>query len=153
ERVGDEEILHFVAAKIEDERAPILMLAFARIFMFVEGGAVEAGERPIVAWKMRRDPIDDDADAGLVKSVNEKLEVFGRAVADGGSIEAGELVAPGRIKGVFGDGEEFDVRESHLLDISDERFGECTIAEGFAGILFAPGADVDFVDAEGRAKN
>src|SRR5207249_930007 len=91
--------------------------------------------------------------ASLMKCVDEELEIFGRAVTAGGSVEAGDLVTPGRIKGMFGDGQEFDVGESHLLDVSDERFGEFAITERFAGGFFAPGADVDFVDADRGAKN
>jgi len=151
--IGDEEILHLVTAKIEDECAPVLMLAFARVLVFVESGAIETCERPVIAGEMGGNPIDDDADAGLVKGVDDELEILGWPVTTGGSVKAGHLVTPGWIKGVFGDGKEFDVGESHLLDVSDERFSEFTVAEGFAGRFFAPGADMDFVNAERRAKD
>ena len=40
-RVGDKEIGNLMPAKIEDQRAPILMRALARVFVLVKGGAVE----------------------------------------------------------------------------------------------------------------
>ncbi len=42
ERVRQQEIAHFIAAEVEDERAPFAMLALARVGVFVERGAVEA---------------------------------------------------------------------------------------------------------------
>ena len=56
ERVGREEIADFMPAVIENQRAPILVGAFARIFVLVQRGAIEIGQRPIVAREMRRAP-------------------------------------------------------------------------------------------------
>src|SRR5688572_17668096 len=114
-RVGDEEISDFMAAEIENERAPILMRAFAWIFVFVKGGAVERGERPIIAREMCRHPIDDDADVVLVQVINEILEIIRRAEARGRRVEAGDLVSPTRIKGVLGDREEFNVSKAEPI--------------------------------------
>src|SRR5205807_621548 len=118
------EIADFVAAEIKDKRAPILMRALAWIFVLVKGGAVIFGEGPIIARKMRGHPIDDDADTGLVKAIDEELEVVRRAVTMRGGVEAGDLIAPRRIIGVFGDGEKFDVREAHRGDVFDEFVSE-----------------------------
>ena len=41
QRVGEQEIAHFVAAVVEDQRAPVGMLALPRIGMLVEARAVE----------------------------------------------------------------------------------------------------------------
>src|SRR5258708_10214842 len=98
ERIGEEEITDFVAAIIEDERSPILMSAFAGVFVFVKGGAIKAGEGPIVPREMSGHPIDDHADASLVKRVDEKLKVLRRAVAAGGCKKACDLVTPGGIE-------------------------------------------------------
>src|SRR5882724_9367133 len=106
-----------MTAKIENERAPILMFTFARIFVFVESRAVETGKRPVVTREMGGDPIDNDADARLVEGIDEELKIFGRAVAAGGSIEAGNLIAPGRVIRMFGNRKKFDVRESHLFEV------------------------------------
>ena len=56
QRVRDEERADLVAAVVEDQRAPIAMLAFARIGVLVERGAVEERQPVRVLGKMRREP-------------------------------------------------------------------------------------------------
>ena len=63
QRVGHQEIADLVAAIVENERAPILVRAFARIFVLVKRGAVKLRQRPIVAREMRRHPVNNHADA------------------------------------------------------------------------------------------
>src|SRR5882724_6830480 len=109
-----------MTAKIENERAPILMFTFARIFVFVKSRAVKTGKRPVVTRDMGGDPIDNDADARLVEGIDEELEIFRRAVAASGSIETGNLIAPGRVICVFGNGKKFDVRETHLFHVGNQ---------------------------------
>ncbi len=46
-RVSDQKIPHLVAAIIENERAPILLLALARIHVLKEMGAVKLGQRHV----------------------------------------------------------------------------------------------------------
>ena len=52
---------------------------------------------------------------------------------------------------MFGDGHEFDVSETHFLDVGDEAVGEFAIGEPFAAVvaLAPPGAEMYFVDADG----
>ena len=56
QRVRDQEVLHLVAAVVEDLGAPVAVLAEARVGVFVERGAVELGETVRVLRKMRRAP-------------------------------------------------------------------------------------------------
>ena len=74
ERVVDEEGRHFLAPKIVDRRVPVGMVALARIGMLVERRSIEIGEPVLVGREMRRHPIEDDADARLVRSIDEVLE-------------------------------------------------------------------------------
>ena len=60
------------------------MEAEARVRVLVERGAVEAGEAMNVAGKVRRHPVDDDADAGAVGLVDEAGEIL-RACRSGWS--------------------------------------------------------------------
>jgi hypothetical protein len=90
------------------------MGAFARVFVFVERGAVEAGERPFVAREVCGHPVDDDADTGFVQRVDEELEIIGRPEATGGPEEAGDLVSPRGIEGVLSDGKKLNVSEAGL---------------------------------------
>ena len=73
--LADEKVPHFVPAVIEDQRAPILVSALAWVLVFVERRAVEPRQRPFVPREMRRHPVDDDADAGLVQRVDQELKI------------------------------------------------------------------------------
>src|SRR4029077_7503784 len=85
-RIPDKEIPHFIAAKIKNQRAPILLLALARIHVFVEIRAIEFSQAMRVLWKMRRHPIHDHADAGLMTFVDEITEFIWRAEPAGGRV-------------------------------------------------------------------
>ncbi len=76
ERVGDEEVLDFVAAIVVNESAPVGG-ALARVGVLVEMGAVELGEAVGVAREVRGSPVQNDADAGLVAAVDELHEFRG----------------------------------------------------------------------------
>ena len=152
QRVGGEEIGNLVPAKIENQRAPILMRAFARVFVLVKGGAVEFRQRPFIARKMRGHPVHNHPDARLVQRVDEELKILRRAVAARGRVEAGDLITPRRIKRVLGHRQEFDVREPHALDVKHERFGQLAVAPRFVRRFFPPGTDVDLINAHRRAQ-
>ena len=128
QRVGQQEIHHLVPAVVEDQRAPILVRPFARVFVLVERGAVEAGQRPVVAREMRRHPVNNHPDARLVQRVDQILEVLRRAVAAGRRVKARHLVAPRRVIRVLGHRHEFHVREAHLLHVLDQRLGQLAVA-------------------------
>src|SRR5688572_6020537 len=138
ERVGGEEVTDFVPAIIEDERAPILVGAFAWIFVLVKRSAVEAGEGPFVARKMSGHPIDDHADAAFMERVDEVLKIIRRAVAAGSRVKAGDLITPRWIKGMLRNRHEFHMGEIQLTEVIDERAGHFAVAEGFEVVLLAP---------------
>ena len=77
ERVAHQERPHLVPAVVEDERAPVLVLALPRIGVLVEGGAVEAGQPVRVLREMAGHPVEHDAEAGLVTGVDQRAEVVG----------------------------------------------------------------------------
>ncbi len=72
---------------------------------------------------MRRHPVEDDADAGAVRAVDEAREAIGVAEARRRRVEAGRLVAPGRIERMLGDRHELDMGEAGLDDIGDQPVG------------------------------
>src|SRR5258706_11893975 len=63
---------------------------------------------------MRRDPVQEDADAGLVAGIDEGLECIGRAEPAGHREVAGGLVTPGFVQRVFGYRQQLDMRVTHL---------------------------------------
>ena len=118
QRVGDQEVGDLAPAVVEDPRAPVGVLAQARVVVLVEVGAVEVGEAVRVLGEVRGHPVEDDADAAAVEGVHEGHEVVGRAVAAGRRVVADGLVAPGAVERVLGDRQELDVGEAHLASRS-----------------------------------
>ena len=88
ERIGGEEVAHFVAAVIEDQGPPVGVLALSRIGMLVKMRAVEHPQAVAVAREVGRHPVEHHADAVLVAMVDKVHEVLRRAVAAGGGIVA-----------------------------------------------------------------
>ena len=147
EGVGGQEIVNLVPAVVENEGPPILVRALARVFMLVERRAVETCQRPLVAREMRRDPIHQQTDAGLVHRIDEILKIVRSAEATGGRIKSGHLVAPRRIKRVFRDRKEFHVGEAHLLHVVNQRAGNLAVTERFGQRFLPPGTEMHFVNA------
>jgi hypothetical protein len=144
--------LDFVAAVVVDERAPVGMRALARIGMLVEMRAVELSEAVSIAGKMRRGPIENDADAGPVAAVDELHESFGSAKAAGGREIAEGLVSPGGVVRMFHDGKQFDVGVTEFFDVRDELVCKFAVVEP-AIVVFrdaTPRAEMNFVDGNRR---
>src|SRR5258706_504596 len=124
------------------------MRALAGIGVFEEVGAVELGKAVSVAREVRGSPIENNADAGLMAAIDKFLKIGGRSEAAGGGVVAEGLVAPGAVKGMFHDGEQFDMGVAEILDVGDELLGEFAVGE--PAIFFfwnaAPGAEVNFVN-------
>ena len=62
------------AAEVEDQRAPVRVLAQVRVGVLVQRLAVEPGQRPFVLGEVRRHPVQEHADAGLVQFVHQVPE-------------------------------------------------------------------------------
>ena len=129
QRVGDQEIADFVAAVIEDHRAPVGMLALPRILVFVQRRAVEASQAVAVPREMGRHPIENHADAVAMAVVDEVHEVFGRAVAAGDRIVAHRLIAPTARERMLADRQQFEVRVAHLLAVVHQSTGQLPIVQ------------------------
>ncbi len=139
---GYEELAHCVAAEVVDVGVPVRVPATARIFVFVERGAVEAGQAVGIGREVGWYPVQNDADAGLVALVNEVFEIVRGAVAAGGREHAHRLVAPGAAEGVLGDRQQLDVGVLHLLDVGDQLHRQLAPAQAVAVRVTLPGADV-----------
>ena len=117
ERAGDQKALHLAAAEIVDAGVPVVVKAFARIGMLVERRAVEARQAVRIGGKMRRHPVEDDADAGARGSASTKrAKPSRRAEAAGRREQAERLIAPGAAERMFGDRHQLDMGEAHLDD-------------------------------------
>ena len=124
ERVGDQEVAHLAAPEVEDVGAPVGVLAAGGVRVLVERRAVEAGQRELVLGEVRRDPVDDDADAGLVQAVDEVPEAVGVAEARRRGEVRRDLVAPRAPERVLHDRHELDVGEAEVGQVGDQVVGE-----------------------------
>ena len=129
ECIGDQEILDFVAAVVEDQGAPVRMTALARVGMLVQMRAVELGQAVRVTREVRGSPIQNHADACLVKPVHEIHEVFRSAEPAGGRKISQSLISPGTVEGMFHHRHQFHMRVAHLLHVGNELVGEFRVRE------------------------
>ena len=148
QRARQQEIPHLVPAVVEDQRAPVLMLALPRVLVLEERRAVEAREPVFVLGKVARHPVENHAEAGLVAGVDELLELFRRAEAAGGREEPEHLVAPGSRERVLHDRQQLDVGEAHLLHVRHELVRQLGVREKPVAFLgdARPRPEVHFVD-------
>ena len=148
--VGQQEALDLEPAVVEHERAPVGVRAPGP-GVLVQLGAVEAGQGPLVAGEVGRDPVEQDADAVGVQGVDEELEVVGRAPRRLGGEERGDLVAPRAAVGVVHHRQQLDVGEPHVGDVGGQLVGGLGEAERHLGVggVAAPRAEVDLVDRHG----
>ena len=151
-RTRGEERAHFVPAVVEDRARPVRVMALARIGVLVEVRAVEETEPVLVPGEVRRHPVEDDADARLVKRIDEVHEVLGRAVARRGREVARALVAPGAVKRMLHDRQQLDVREAHALAVLGELRREIAVAQNLRWVIrrAAPGTEMHLVDRPWR---
>ena len=118
--------------------------------VLVEIRPVKFREPMRVLWEMGRDPIHDDADAGLVKLIDEMPELVGRSEPARRRVIIRDLISPRTFKGMLGDRHELDVRVAHFNNVGQERFRELEVTQGTIAflILSPPGAEMNFVNAE-----
>ena len=94
QRVRHQEIHHFGAAVIVDQRAPVEMAALQRIGVFVERGAVEMAEAMRIVGKMPGHPVEQHADAFAMAGIDQRGKILRRAEPAGRRVQAGRLIAP-----------------------------------------------------------
>ena len=89
-----QEVFHFISAEVVNQGIPVLMVAFARIGMFIQRGAIKLGQAVIIGRKVSDHPVEDNADALVVRGFNQCAQFFRRTETAGRRIQAGCLIAP-----------------------------------------------------------
>ena len=97
--------------------------------MFVERRAVETRQSLFVGREMRRDPVENDAEARGVRSIDEARECRRIAEAAGRSEQADRLVAPGFVERMLADRQKLEVCVAHIGDVRDKLLGEFIVGE------------------------
>ncbi len=148
--IGDQIIGHLGPAVIVDQGSPMGMEALSGVLVFIQAGAVKAGQAVGIPGEMGRHPVQDHTDARLVQFVHKIHEVLRAAVPGSGGIITDHLVAPGAVKRMFHDGHQLHMGIAHFLYIR-HYFGRNL---PIIGICFAlPGiqerAHVHLIDTDG----
>src|SRR5262245_57757002 len=109
----------------------------------------------VVARKVRRHPVDDDAESGLVTAIDEAHEVMRRAEACGRRVVADDLVAPRLVERMLGDRHQLEMRVAELERVSDELVAEILPAQEWALTVVgsAPCARMHLVDVDRAARS
>jgi hypothetical protein len=154
QRVRDEEIADLVAAVVENQRAPILVLAHPRIGVLVKIGAVEFGRGRARLSENAGHPIEDDADARLMAAIDEIAELVGISKAARRRVVARHLIAPRTVERMLRDGQQLEMRVAHFADVREQRVREFAVAEIAIAFLdlALPRAEMHFVDAHRRVR-
>ena len=114
--------------------------------MLVERGAVEAREALRVGREMRRDPVEDDAEARAMRAVDEARESGRLAEAAGRREQADRLVAPGFVERMLADRQQLDVGVAHPDSVGDELVGQFVVGEKPSAFAAPPRPEMDLVD-------
>ena len=116
--------------------------------MLVQMRAVKLDKAVTVLGKMRRHPIHDNADAGLMKFVNHIAEIVRIAETRSRREHAGNLIPPGSVQRMFGQRQKLDMRKAHVADIGDKIVGKLAVSQIFFAMfaLAAPGTEMNLVN-------
>ena len=142
QRVGHQEVAHLPAAEVEYVSAPVELLAAPGVGMLVERGAVEPAQRPCVLGEVRRYPVHDDTDTGLVQRVDKRPEIVGCAESRCRRVVGRDLISPRSGERMLGDRQQLDVGKALCHNIIRQLMGKLAIAESGP-----PRAEMDLVGA------
>src|SRR5436190_15561820 len=112
QRVRFQKIRDLTPPVVVDERAPVLVKPKTRVRVLIERRAIEPRQAVGIGREVCRHPVEQDADACLVKSIDEPRKIVRRAEPPCWSEEPDRLIAPGAGEGMLADGQELDVREA-----------------------------------------
>ena len=119
--------------------------------MLIQRRAIKLPKAMLIAWKMRRHPVHDHADARLVAGIHQVAEIIRLTEPVGRRVHANGLIPPGTIEGMLRGWKQFDVGESHIADVADQFVREFAVTQGPVALfrLTPPRAKVHFIDADG----
>ena len=71
-----QEVANFVAAVVENQRAPVGMRSLPRVFVLVQAGSIKPSQTMPVCRDVSGDPVEQDADIRLVAVIDEITEII-----------------------------------------------------------------------------
>ena len=117
--------------------------------VLVQGGAVVVPQAVVVHGEVGGDKVQQDGQPRLVALVHQIFQVVRGAVPGGGAEKAGDLIPPGGVAGVLGQGEELQGVVPHLPGVGNQLLRQLPVGVPAAVRLPPPGAQVELVDVQG----
>ncbi len=147
-RARDQKAPDLVAAVVEDPALPVRMHALAGISVLVEMRAVESRQSEGVGGEVRRHPVEDHTDPGLMERVDEgrRSRPASRSGRSGRSSRC--LVSPRAVERMLHDRHDLDVGEPVVAHVVDEEGSDLRVGERAAALFWhsAPGSEMHLVD-------
>ena len=100
---------------------------------------------------MGRNPVHNDGNAVLMQGVDEEHKVLWGSVSAGGSEVADGLISPRSVEGMFRNGKELDMGESHLFHVFRQDRSHFPVRQK-AVVFFgdsSPGTQMNFINGDG----
>ena len=99
---------------------------------------------------MRRNPIDDHADAGLMRAIDEAGESLGQTETRCRCEQAQWLIPPGAAERMFGDRQELHMREAEVNDVGQQTFRQRIPIRRLSRRVAPPGRGLNLIDRDWR---
>ena len=148
--IGYQEVLYFIFAVIEDFGSPFGMLSQTGIGMFKNALTVKFSQAMGISCKMRRYPVQNHADSGLVQFIDQVHKILRCSVTGSRCIVAGHLISPGTVKRMLCNTHQFYMGILHLLQIFYDPVRKLpVIVESFGGTvvrMLHKRTDMAFID-------
>ncbi len=105
------------------------MLSLPRVFVLIEGRAVEPSQAVTIFREVSRNPVDDHANAMLMAVIDKVHEVLRRAMPTGGRKVTNRLIAPTPAEGMLADWQQFQVGKAKFLAIVDQLMRQVAVVQ------------------------
>src|ERR1700729_1816351 len=127
--VADQEALHFVRTVVEPTSVPVRLFTLPWVPVFVEMRSIEIAETRLIFREVGRNPIKDDADPVLGKTVHKIPEIVWRTDPAGRRKVNSGLISPGAIERMLHNWQQFDVSETGLPNVIRQEWRHLPISQ------------------------
>ena len=103
QRVTNQKIANLGASQVVYERVPVIVKAFARVSIFIQGAAVKLRQAVRVCREVRWHPIEQHTQPALMATCDKSRKSRRGAKPRGGRIQPNRLIAPGAVKRMLAD--------------------------------------------------
>ena len=141
---GDEKRLNLRHGIVKNERAPLGVVCHTLFLALKQPRAVKQRKPVRIPGKVRRYPVHDNTDAGIVQDIDKFGKLVGCAVACGGSVVARDLIAPRAGERVFRQWQQLNVCVAHVGAVACKLMRRFHIVHAAVGFGF-PRAEVQLV--------